>query len=249
MIILAASGLLVSIFQYRIKQIRTKAELKNQLQELESNALKAQMNPHFIFNAMNSIQSLIINNRSDEAGKYISKFAKLMRYVLENADANLVTIEKELHSIQLYIELEKLRMNVDLDYTETIDPQLEMHLEKIPSLILQPFVENALWHGLSKKEGDKKLTIRIKAAQNLIICEIIDNGVGRVNAVNYYDQLPEGHLSRATDITLQRLISYNKTPAVKPIEIKDLIDTQNNPVGTSVIIRIKREKTFPASQG
>lgn len=246
MIIFAASALLVSIFQYRIKQIRNRAELKNQLQELESNALKAQMNPHFIFNAMNSIQSLIINNRSDEAGKYISKFAKLMRHVLENADANLVTIEKELHSIQLYTELEKLRMNVELDYTEEIDPQLEIHLEKIPSLILQPFVENALWHGLSKKKGDKKLTIRIKAAQNFIVCEIMDNGVGRANAVNHYDQLPEGHLSRATDITVQRLINYNKTPGIQPIEIIDLADAQNNPTGTRVIIRIKREKIFQA---
>lgn len=247
-IILAASALLVSVFQYRIKQIRNRAELKNKLQELESNALKAQMNPHFIFNAMNSIQSLIINNRSDEAGKYISKFAKLMRHVLENADANLVSIEKELYSIQLYIELEKLRMNVDLNYTEEIDPQLEIHEEKIPSLILQPFVENALWHGLSKKQGNKKLTIAIKVVHNLIVCEITDNGIGRANAVNHYDQLPEGHLSRATDITLQRLINYNKTQGIQPIEITDLADAHNNPVGTCVIIRIKREKVLPAQQ-
>jgi hypothetical protein len=245
-IIFAASALLFSIFQYRVKQIRNKAELKNQLQELESNALKAQMNPHFIFNAMNSIQSLIINNRTDEAGKYISKFAKLMRHVLENADANLISIEKELYSIKLYIELEKLRMNVDLVYTEEIDKQLEIHLEKIPALILQPFVENALWHGLSKKKGNKKLTIRITAEQNMIICEIIDNGVGRSIAVDHYDQLPEGHLSRATNITGQRLLNYNKTPGIKPIEITDLADAQNNPAGTSVVIRIKRETAYSA---
>jgi LytS/YehU family sensor histidine kinase len=169
-----------------------------------------------------------------------------MRHVLENADANLITIEKELYSIKLYIELEKLRMNVDLVYTEEIDKQLEIHLEKIPALILQPFVENALWHGLSKKKGNKKLTIRITAEQNMIICEIIDNGVGRSIAVDHYDQLPEGHLSRATNITGQRLLNYNKTPGIKPIEITDLADAQNNPAGTSVVIRIKRETAYSA---
>ncbi len=240
LIILSASAI-VSLFQYRLKQVRTRAELKSQLQELESSALKAQMKPHFIFNAMNSIQSLIIHNRTDEAGSYISKFAKLMRHVLENADANLVSIEKELNSIQLYIELEKLRMNVDLDYSENIDRELLIHQEKIPSLILQPFVENALWHGLSKKEGDKKLSIRISAEKQWIICEIKDNGVGRVNAAGNYDQLPEGHLSRATGITLQRLISFNNTPAIQPIEITDVKDIHGNPAGTTVIIRIKRE--------
>jgi ligand-binding sensor domain-containing protein len=241
LIIILSASVIVSIFQYRIKQIRTRAELKTQLQELESRALKAQMNPHFIFNAMNSIQSLILHNRTDEAGNYISKFAKLMRHVLENADANLVSIEKELNSIQLYIELEKLRMNVDLDYTEDIDPELAIQQEKIPSLILQPFVENALWHGLSKKEGDKKLSIKIKGDKNWIICEIKDNGVGRENAAGHYDQLPEGHLSRATGITLQRLISYNNSPSTQPIEIIDQKDNHGNPVGTTVVIRIKRE--------
>lgn len=241
LVIILSASIIVSIFQYRIKQIRQRAELKTQLQELESRALKAQMNPHFIFNAMNSIQSLIMHNRTDEAGNYISKFAKLMRHVLENADTNLVSIEKELNSIQLYIELEKLRMNVDLDYTEDIDPDLAIYNEKIPSLILQPFIENALWHGLNKKDGDKKLSIKIRAEKYWIICIIKDNGVGRENAAGNYDQLPEGHLSRATGITLQRLISFNNTPAVQPIEIIDVKDIHGNPAGTTVIIRIKRE--------
>ncbi|MEO6253479.1 MAG: histidine kinase [Ferruginibacter sp.] len=243
-VVIIAAYLIVSVFQYRLKQVRTKAELKNQLQELESNALKSQMNPHFIFNAMNSIQSLILNNRADEAGNYISKFAKLMRHVLESADTNLVTIEKELYSIGLYIDLEKLRMNVDLDVKMETDQRLIADQEKIPALIIQPFVENALWHGLSKKEGIKKLAVKIKAENKWIICEITDNGLGREKASAHYDQLPEGHLSRATGITLQRLIRYNKTPGMEPIEITDLKDSQGNPTGTTVLIHIKRENRF-----
>ncbi|MEO7308547.1 MAG: histidine kinase [Ferruginibacter sp.] len=244
LVVMIAAFLIVSVFQYRLKQVRSKAELKNKLQELESKALKAQMNPHFIFNAMNSIQSLIINNRTVEAGNYISKFAKLMRHVLESADANLVTIEKELVSIGLYIDLEKLRMHVDLNTVVETDQNLITDQEKIPSLIIQPFVENALWHGLSKKEGMKTLLVKIKAESKWIICEITDNGLGREKASAHYDQLPEGHLSRATGITLQRLIRYNKTPGMEPIEIIDLKDSQGNPTGTTVLIHIKRETRF-----
>ncbi|MBK8520342.1 MAG: histidine kinase [Chitinophagaceae bacterium] len=244
LVIVAASGLIISIFQYRLKQIRNKAALINQLQQLENKALKAQMNPHFIFNAMNSIQSLIINNRTEEAGDYISKFAKLMRYVLENTDANLVTIEKELYSLQLYIALEKLRMNVELLSVIETDKNLVTDQEKIPPMVIQPFVENALWHGLSRKQGDKKLNISLKAKDNWIICTISDNGLGRTNAAANYDQLPEGHLSKATDITMQRLISYNNAPAVQPIEIIDLKDEFGNPAGTSIVLQIKRETGF-----
>lgn len=244
LVVLIAAFLIIRVFQYRVRQVGAKTALKNKLQELESKALKAQMNPHFIFNAMNSIQSLIINNRTDEAGNYISKFARLMRHVLESADANLVTIEKELVSIRLYIDLERLRMNVDLNTEVETDQNLITDQEKIPSLIIQPFVENALWHGLSKKEGPKKLVVKIKAEGRWIICEITDNGLGRAKASAHYDQLPEGHLSRATGITLERLNSYNNSPGMEPIEIIDLTDDQGNPTGTTVLIRIKRENRF-----
>jgi len=238
--VLAASGIIVFAFRYRLNEVKTKAALKNQLQELESKALKAQMNPHFIFNAMNSIQSLIINNRTEEAGSYISKFARLMRQVLENADNNLVTISKELYSLQLYISLEKLRLDVDLNYSEDIDPDIDILHEKIPSLLLQPFIENALWHGLSKKEGSKNLTLKISASEFFITCEITDNGIGRSMAAQNYQQLPEGHLSKATQITKDRLIGFNKDKGIIPLEIIDLKNSDGQPAGTTVLLRIKR---------
>ena len=198
------------------------------------------MNPHFIFNAMNSIQSLIINNRTEEAGSYINKFARLMRQVLENSDNNLVTISKELYSLQLYISLEKLRLDVDLNYTEDIDPDIDILSEKIPSLLLQPFIENALWHGLSKKEGNKSLTLKITASGFFITCEIMDNGIGRSMAAQNYHQLPEGHLSKATQITKDRLLGFNKDNNIVPLEIIDLENSDGRPAGTKVLLRIKR---------
>ena len=156
-VIFAASSLIVIIFRYRLKQLKIRAGMQNQLREMELKALKAQMNPHFIHNALNSIQSLIINNKSTEASHYISKFAKLLRQVLGNSDRNLITLDKELYSLQLYIDMEKLRMSMDIDYKERVDENILTSEIKIPPLILQPFLENALWHGLSVKKVIKKL--------------------------------------------------------------------------------------------
>ncbi|MES2773308.1 MAG: two-component regulator propeller domain-containing protein [Bacteroidota bacterium] len=236
--ILAASAVIIFIFRYRLKQIRTKTQIENQLRELEMRALKAQMNPHFIHNALNSIQSLIMNNQSALASHYISKFAKLLRQVLENADANLISLDKELYSLQLYVDLEKLRMNLDIDYKEQVDEKMLSSDIKIPPLILQPFVENALWHGLSLKEGEKSITVTIMEQQEWLICEITDNGIGRKKAAESYKAFPEGHLSKAIKITRQKLADFNQSPGVDPVSF---IDLEENGVatGTRVIIRIK----------
>jgi LytS/YehU family sensor histidine kinase len=237
-VILAASALIVFIFRYRLKQLKIKTEMENQLRELEMKALKAQMNPHFIHNALNSIQSLILNNQSSQAGHYISKFAKLLRQVLENSDRNLISLDKELYSLQLYVDLEQLRMNMDIDYTEQLDEDILASEIKIPPLILQPFVENALWHGLSNKEGDKRITITFNEKDDWLICEITDNGIGRRKAAESYKTFPEGHLSKAVNITRQRLADFNQSPGIEPISFIDLAE-DGEATGTSVVIRIK----------
>jgi LytS/YehU family sensor histidine kinase len=196
------------------------------------------MNPHFIHNALNSIQSLILNNQSTEASHYISKFAKLLRQVLENADKNLISFDKELYSLQLYVDLEKLRMNMKIDYKEQVDKNILTSEIKIPPLILQPFVENALWHGLSRKEGDKKITVTITEKDDWIICEITDNGIGRKKAAESYKTFPEGHLSKAVNITRQRLADFNQSPGTEPVSFIDL-EKDDEALGTTVIIRIK----------
>jgi ligand-binding sensor domain-containing protein/two-component sensor histidine kinase len=239
LIILLASALIVYIFRYRVKQLKMKTEVRTQLRELEMKALKAQMNPHFIHNALNSIQSLVLNNQTKQASHYISKFAKLLRQVFENADKNLISLDKELYSLQLYVELEKLRMNADIVYKEDIDENILLSEINIPPLILQPFVENALWHGLSLKEGDKRITISITSRDKWIICKITDNGIGRKKAGELNKSFPEGNLSKAIIITRQRLVDFNQSPGTEPISFVDL-EKDNGQEGTTVIVRIKQ---------
>jgi ligand-binding sensor domain-containing protein len=232
-IVLLASAIITGIFRYRIQQIKNQGAFKNKLQQLETKALKAQMNPHFIYNALNSIQSLVMNNQSEMAGNYISKFARLLRQILENADNNVISLDKELYSLQLYISLEKLRLNFELKYKEEIDETTSVEHERIPPLILQPFVENALWHGLSKKAGEKVLNIKIKAESEWIICEIFDNGIGREQAAEQYHIFPEGHLSKASSITMQRLLDFNQAPTISPISFVDHADEYGHATGTN----------------
>ncbi len=237
-VILIASTIIVFIFRYRLRQLKTKSEMQNQIREMEMKALKAQMNPHFIHNALNSIQSLIINNRSNEASHYISKFAKLLRQVFENADKNLISLDKELYSLQLYVDLEKLRMNIDIDYSEQVDENILVSDIKIPPLIFQPFVENALWHGLSNKEGYKRITVSITEKENWIICEITDNGIGRRKAAVSFKPFPEGSFSKAVNITSQRLSDFNQSTSMEPVSFIDL-EENGKASGTTVIVRIK----------
>jgi hypothetical protein len=237
-VILAASAIIILIFRFRLHQLRERSKMQNQVREMELKALKAQMNPHFIHNALNSIQSLIVNNRTHEASHYISKFARLLRQVLENADRNQVSLDRELYSLQLYVELEKLRMNLEFDYTEQIDENIVPANIKIPPLILQPFVENALWHGLSNKIGYKKISLSILEKDGWIICEIEDNGIGRKKAAEKSKTFPEGSLSRAITITSQRLIEFNQSPGIEPVSIIDHYEG-DEPRGTTVVVRIR----------
>ena len=237
-IILAAAALIVLLFRYRLMQLRTKHEMQNELRELEMKAFKLQMNPHFIHNALNSIQSLVINNKTNEASIYINKFAKLLRQVLENSEKNLISLDKELYSLLLYVDLEKLRMNMNVDYNIHVGETIIDSEVKIPPLILQPFVENALWHGLNKKEGDKEITLKIAQESGWLVCEITDNGIGRKRAKELYETFPEGHLSKAVSIIRHRLVDFNQVPDTDPITIIDL-EENGKATGTTVIVRIK----------
>ncbi len=240
LIVLIASGLLFFIFRYRLKQVTKKNEMQSQLRELEIKALKAQMNPHFIHNALNSIQSLIINKRGEEASNYVTKFARLLRQVLENAEKNVITLDKELYSMQLYFDLEQLRLNMEINYEVIIDNSIAAAEIKLPPLILQPFLENALWHGLSLKEGNKQLSLHISQENDWVVCTITDNGIGRQKATESYDAFPEGHLSKAVTITEKRLIDFNHTSQPRPITFTDLYEN-GIAAGTKAVILIRKQ--------
>jgi hypothetical protein len=245
LVVAVAVSLLGMIFRNRIRQVRRKALVQHQLQELEMKALKSQMNPHFIYNAMNSIQALVLGKKTEEASLYISKFGRLLRQVLDNSEKNLITLESELQSLELYIQLEKLRLHVDLQYSIVLGSEIDAEEEEVLPLIFQPFVENALWHGLSSKEGEKKLLISVKTQGNWLITEIQDNGIGRIKSLALNHHKHELNKSKGIKITSKRLTEFNKTPGVPPVEIIDLYDDRHQPAGTKVFIRVKRSDQAP----
>jgi len=240
-IILAIAALIIiSIFRTRVRKIKEDAFIQNQLKEMEMKALKAQMNPHFIYNALNSIQALVANDKKDEGIRYIGSFSRLLRQVLDNSENNVISLDKELETIGLYIQLESLRLDVQLQYKKIIPENIVPEFEKIPPLILQPFVENALWHGLSRKAGDKEIKITVSLNADWLICDIQDNGIGREKAREWKNNSAAIHQSKGLDITRKRLIDFNENELVTPIEFFDLYDDKN-PAGTLVTVRIKRK--------
>jgi LytS/YehU family sensor histidine kinase len=197
------------------------------------------MNPHFVYNALNSIQALVGTNRSNEAIEYIGRFARLLRQVLEQSDNHVITLEKEIQTLEHYMSLEMLRM----DLKPKIDIQFQTGLNasavNIPPLILQPFVENALWHGLVKKEGEKILQIKFEInGKGWLTCAITDNGIGR-HAASQIQNQNKTHESKGIAICTRRLVDFNGTDQPFPIEYTDLYNGEMNPTGTTVNLFIR----------
>lgn len=238
--ILITSFILAWIFRMQLLRVRKRAALQSQLHNLEMKALKAQMNPHFIYNALNSIQSLVMDKRNEEAQDYMVKFSRLLRQVLNHSEANVITLDKELSSLSIYIELEALRLHYSLQYFIDVDEKIITEKEWLPPLILQPFVENALWHGLSNKQGDKILTIHITEDDEWLICTITDNGIGRKKK-DTAEMLFRDKGPRGTDITRGRLATFNQTSADEAVQIIDLKNEDDSPAGTSVILKVKKQ--------
>lgn len=162
------------------KQKQQEAEFKTEVADTEMKALRAQMNPHFIFNSLNSIGDYIAKNNVQEADRYLGKFAKLMRLILENSEKKEVPLSDDLKALELYMQLEALRMNNKFVYEIKVDEAIDQEITMIPPLILQPFVENSIWHGIAKKEGSGKISIHIrKEAASMINCIVEDDGIGR----------------------------------------------------------------------
>jgi ligand-binding sensor domain-containing protein len=247
LVIVIASYIIVTIVKGRIQKIRSDAFIQNQLRELEMKALKAQMNPHFIYNALNSIQALIANDKKTESIHYIGSFSRLLRQVLENSENNIISLDKELETIGLYIQMETLRLDMQLQYTKHIPKEVITEFEKTPPLILQPFVENALWHGLSRKQGKKEIEISVRVKDDWLLCDITDNGVGRTKAQEWKSNSALFHQSKGIEITRKRLTDFNEDDEVSPIEFFDLYDDKKNPCGTHVTVSIKRKSIFTSA--
>lgn len=234
--------------QTKIKNIVTLNLLNAQLQEqkeaigryntlLELKALHAQMNPHFIFNCMSSIQECMLTGRLDEANIYLSKLSRLLRMVLVHSDEENITLEKELEVLQLYLELESVRLKGGFTYSIEVDEDLYTEEIQVPALILQPFAENAIWHGLLNKESDRKLEIEISQKNELLYCVVKDNGIGRQQA-SLIKSKHKQHISKGMQLIEKRLQILNKQAKEEKaaLHINDLFTTSNEPAGTSVEI-------------
>lgn len=217
------------------KEKITKELVYSQLENLRS-----QMNPHFIFNALNSIQDFIILNEKKLARQYLVKFSKLIRIYLEHSQKDTVTLAEEIKALQLYLELEKDRFNDDFIFTISIDENLNLEQIYIPSLLLQPYVENALKHGLLHKTDNKKLTISFEKDTNIstLICTILDNGIGREAAAKINKKRVGKHKSFATSANQKRINLLNlANNSNLEIVIEDLTENEIA-LGTKIIIKI-----------
>jgi LytS/YehU family sensor histidine kinase len=197
---------------------------------------RSQMNPHFIFNALNSIQDYIISNEKELASKYLVKFSRLIRMYLDHSQQNMISLKQEITALNFYLELEKVRFDDALYYEININESVNPNQIKIPSLFIQPYVENAIKHGLLHKQGDKKLIIDFNIESNFLKITIEDNGVGRARAQEINKA---SHKSFSTKANQERIKLYkNKLNLDITVITEDLKDANNKAIGTRVIIYI-----------
>lgn len=243
---LAASGLAWLIIGWKIKGIRKEANLKRKVLETEMAALRAQMNPHFIFNCINAIDSLIQNDEKDKATTYLARFARLIRNILDSSNNNVVPFHKDFETTKLFIELEKFRSSDNFEYELYADRELLNGDYKVPPLLMQPFIENAIHHGLFNKTDDKKfLEVKVKLDNDHIIYTIRDNGVGRTRAEELKKINKPEHKSYGIHISKERIRNHNDAHAhhmvftsAKYVTISDIYEN-DKPAGTSVELKLK----------
>ena len=241
--LLLITGLLIFGFvQFRIKQVKNREEFKTRLNQAvvegELKALRSQMNPHFIFNSMNSIKYFISKNDSETANKYLSKFSKLIRMILDNSRHHSISLSEELSALQLYLELETMRFGGKFSYEISVADDINPEITEIPSMMLQPFAENSIIHGIMPKSSAGKVFIGVTRTDNQLIFVIDDDGVGRKkneNIINF-------HQSVGISVTRQRLeIMTASLSSKSDIRIIDKIDDCGKPAGTRVEIIIPVE--------
>jgi LytS/YehU family sensor histidine kinase len=233
------SGFIFMVYLYRIKTLKKHNTLINSANEYRQQSLRQQMNPHFIFNTLNSIQLFILEKDSISSHKYLTKFARLMRITLDNSQESTIPLQKELEALTLYLELESLRLEGKFTYSIEITDNQVLE-QKVPTLLIQPFVENAIWHGIMLKESQNGfVNVTISRTNETITCTIEDNGIGREKAMALKAQKETEHKSLGYKITSQRIELLNTLYKDKfNIQYFDLCDTNGAPSGTKVQIQI-----------
>jgi hypothetical protein len=223
------------------KKKRTELAFKQKIAESQIQSLRAQMNPHFIFNCLNSIENFMMQNEKRKASDYLHKFALLIRTILESSRNDLTTVSLDMEALQLYIDLEQMRFNNKFCYEKNIDPQLLRGDYNVPSLVIQPFVENAIVHGIAHSDKtDLKLTVSATLENDFIKYVIEDNGIGRSQSEDYNKLNKLHHKSVGLKITEDRIRLFNQQqPFNEYIKIIDLYNSENRTCGTRVEVKIK----------
>lgn len=224
--------------QQRIQQ--REAEFDQRLADSEMTALRAQMNPHFIFNCLNSIKLYTLQNNTDKASDYLTKFARLIRLVLENSRAERVTLQNELEALQLYSDLEAMRFKHKLTISIRVDPDIDQQFVSIPPLLLQPYVENAIWHGLMHKPEGGTVSIDVsQPTDQYLHIEITDDGIGRARASTLKSKSAGKHKSFGMQVTADRIRMINQLYNTQTkAQILDLVAPNGEPLGTKVVLEI-----------
>ncbi|MCD4698897.1 MAG: histidine kinase [Bacteroidales bacterium] len=228
-------GVFFYSYHFWSKSLSKRDHLKRQIILAEQNAVRSQMNPHFIFNSLNSIQNFILDNDEKNANIYLVIFSSLIRRILEASKNNFISLKEEIEMIKLYLELERFRFDKQFDFEIILDQKINPDLVSIPSMILQPYLENAIWHGLVPKKGKGKLIIEvIKEAENILVITISDDGIGREKAaeISKKRKLHKPTGIKNVEERLQLLNKLNKTNM--SVRIEDLYDEGYRPLGTKV---------------
>lgn len=237
-IVLAVSGIVAMLFMIRIRFITRRAELRNKVTASQLTALKSQMNPHFLFNTLNSLQDLILKHDIKSSNYYLNKFSVLMREVLDVSGKEEIVLAREIKLLDTYLELEKLRFGDEFKFEIKTDEALDLDHLALPPMIIQPFIENALKHGLLHKKGDKRLSVEFKLEQAILLCIITDNGIGRKRSEEIKARNNRTHKSFATEATDKRMNLLNSFNDKKyRFRITDLYEDEI-PIGTRVVVSI-----------
>jgi tetratricopeptide (TPR) repeat protein len=252
--ILLGAGSMYFIYRSRLRGVKLEAQLikekafqekkdsefQQKLADISMSALRSQMNPHFIFNCLNSIKLYTTQNDTAAASAYLTKFSKLIRLVLDNSRNERISLSSELAALELYIEMEAMRFKEKLSYSFQIEKNVETNYIEIPPLLLQPYVENAIWHGLMPKEEGGQIEINVKMQdESLLEINITDNGIGRTAAAAIRNKTNKKHNSYAMKATTERIALINqiyKTGA--SVSVHDLVDANGQAAGTQVNIQI-----------
>ncbi|MBI3218236.1 MAG: histidine kinase [Bacteroidetes bacterium] len=248
-LVLIGLGGIYLVYHVRLHQIKYEEKLKTEftqkLADMEMKVLKAQMNPHFIFNSLNSINWYIIKSETEKASLYLTKFSKLIRLILDNSNHKTISLHQELAALKLYLEMECLRFNEKFSYSISVDKELNPISIGVPPLVIQPFVENAIWQGLLHKESEGKIEIKVDRMNGGLKYVITDNGIGRKQATEMNSKAADEDKAFGTKVNSDRLAMLNRESNIMSVETVDLKNQHGQPQGTQVIVKMLSAELEP----